>query len=175
MTPYEKNLEVWRQLWRVVERADVVLMILDARNPLVFRCADFEAYVRGTRGAAGRPKEIIFLLNKSDLLTEGQRGAWAAYFTERGESFIFFSAAPAAKATAAATTTTTTTGEPDDDGGAGRRQHRRRGRGACGWREGHARGGQQRSQTAASPQREAAAPQKVAAGPGGSGEPVRAR
>ncbi|ESL05596.1 hypothetical protein TRSC58_06748 [Trypanosoma rangeli SC58] len=92
MTPYEKNLEVWRQLWRVVERADVVLMILDARNPLVFRCADFEEYVRGTRSASGRSKEIIFLLNKSDFLTESQRSAWATYFTERGEPFIFFSA-----------------------------------------------------------------------------------
>ncbi|RNF10485.1 large subunit GTPase 1 [Trypanosoma rangeli] len=109
MTPYEKNLEVWRQLWRVVERADVVLMILDARNPLVFRCADFEEYVRGTCSAAGRSKEIIFLLNKSDLLTESQRSAWATYFTERGEPFIFFSATPAAKATSA------TTGETDDD------------------------------------------------------------
>ncbi|KAF5219164.1 hypothetical protein ECC02_007860 [Trypanosoma cruzi] len=98
MTPYEKNLEVWRQLWRVVERADVVLMILDARNPLVFRCADFEAYVRSTCNAAGKSKEIIFLLNKSDLLTESQRSEWATYFAERGEPFIFFSAAPAAKA-----------------------------------------------------------------------------
>lgn len=92
MTPYEKNLEVWRQLWRVVERADVVLMILDARNPLMFRCADFEAYVRASRNQAGKPKEIVFLLNKSDLLTESQRIAWSAYFTARRESFIFFSA-----------------------------------------------------------------------------------
>ncbi|RNC43997.1 putative GTP-binding protein [Trypanosoma cruzi] len=90
MTPYEKNLEVWRQLWRVVERADVVLMILDARNPLVFRCADFEAYVRSMCNAAGKSKEIIFLLNKSDLLTESQRSEWATYFAERGEPFIFF-------------------------------------------------------------------------------------
>ncbi|ORC91133.1 putative GTP-binding protein [Trypanosoma theileri] len=102
MTPYEKNLEVWRQLWRVVERADVVLMILDARNPLVFRCADFEAYVRTTTNNAGKPKEVIFLLNKSDLLTESQRMAWATYFTERGEKFFFFSSAAAAAKTTAA-------------------------------------------------------------------------
>ncbi|RHW72641.1 GTP-binding protein [Trypanosoma brucei equiperdum] len=94
MTPYEKNLEVWRQLWRVTERADIVLMILDARNPLVFRCADFELSVRETMGKAGKPKEVVFLLNKSDLLTEEQRRVWADYFTERGEAFIFFSATP---------------------------------------------------------------------------------
>lgn len=31
LTPFEKNLEVWRQLWRTVERSDVVLQIVDAR------------------------------------------------------------------------------------------------------------------------------------------------
>jgi large subunit GTPase 1 len=25
ITPFEKNLDVWRQLWRVIERADVLL------------------------------------------------------------------------------------------------------------------------------------------------------
>nr|CCC90732.1 putative GTP-binding protein [Trypanosoma congolense IL3000] len=94
MTPYEKNLEVWRQLWRVTERADLILMILDARNPLVFRCADFETSVKSTMNKAGRPKEVVYLLNKSDLLTESQRRVWAEYFTSRGETFIFFSAAP---------------------------------------------------------------------------------
>lgn len=27
MTPFEKNLEVWRQLWRVVERSDIVVQV----------------------------------------------------------------------------------------------------------------------------------------------------
>jgi len=25
ITPFEKNLEVWRQLWRVIERSEVLL------------------------------------------------------------------------------------------------------------------------------------------------------
>merc|ERR1719189_2721937 len=29
ITPYEKNLEFWRQLWRVIERSDVVIQIVD--------------------------------------------------------------------------------------------------------------------------------------------------
>ncbi|KAJ8930193.1 hypothetical protein NQ314_017033 [Rhamnusium bicolor] len=33
LTPYEKNLQFWRQLWRVVERSDVVIQIVDTRNP----------------------------------------------------------------------------------------------------------------------------------------------
>lgn len=36
MTPFERNLEVWRQLWRVIERSDLVVQIVDARNPLLY-------------------------------------------------------------------------------------------------------------------------------------------
>ena len=36
VTPFEKNIEVWRQLWRVVERCDVLLQIVDTRNPMLF-------------------------------------------------------------------------------------------------------------------------------------------
>jgi large subunit GTPase 1 len=35
-TPFEKNLEVWRQLWRVIEKCDIIIQIVDARNPLLF-------------------------------------------------------------------------------------------------------------------------------------------
>ena len=37
VAPFEKNIEVWRQLWRVIEMSDVVVQIVDARNPLLFR------------------------------------------------------------------------------------------------------------------------------------------
>ena len=54
MTPFERNIDFWRQLWRVVERSDVVVQILDARDPLFFRSADLEASPRrsGSRCAS---------------------------------------------------------------------------------------------------------------------------
>ena len=27
ITPYEKNIEVWKQLWRVLEKSDVVVQV----------------------------------------------------------------------------------------------------------------------------------------------------
>ena len=27
LTPFEKNIEVWRQLWRVLERSDIVVQV----------------------------------------------------------------------------------------------------------------------------------------------------
>nr|XP_053648547.1 large subunit GTPase 1 homolog [Cherax quadricarinatus] len=88
LTPFEKNLEFWRQLWRVIERSDVVVQILDARNPLLFRCEDLEAYVR----EISPNKENLLLVNKSDFLTEAQREAWAQYFRENDIKAVFFSA-----------------------------------------------------------------------------------
>ena len=36
VTPFEKNIEVWRQLWRVIERSDFAIQIVDARNPTLY-------------------------------------------------------------------------------------------------------------------------------------------
>ncbi|KAL9650050.1 hypothetical protein ABK040_003168 [Willaertia magna] len=88
LTPFEKNIEVWRQLWRVVERSDIVVQIVDARNPFLFRNEDLEAYVK----EIDSNKENFLLLNKADLLTKRQRFKWANYFKKKGINFIFFSA-----------------------------------------------------------------------------------
>ncbi|KAK6629695.1 hypothetical protein RUM43_003513 [Polyplax serrata] len=91
LTPFEKNLEFWRQLWRVIERSDIIVQILDARNPLMFRCSDLETYVK----EVNLNKENVLLLNKADFLNEDQRKAWANYFTEKNVKIIFYSATAA--------------------------------------------------------------------------------
>ena len=53
LTPFERNIEVWRQLWRVIERSHLVVQIVDARNPLRFRCEDLESYVKDVEGPEG--------------------------------------------------------------------------------------------------------------------------
>ncbi|XP_062561848.1 large subunit GTPase 1 homolog [Armigeres subalbatus] len=89
MTPYERNLDFWRQLWRVVERSDIVVQIVDGRNPLLFRSEDLERYVK----EVDERKMNMILINKSDFLNEDQRTAWARYFDEQGVRVAFFSAA----------------------------------------------------------------------------------
>lgn len=88
MTPFERNLEVWRQLWRVIERSDLVVQIVDARNPLLFRSDDLEKYVKDVDPR----KENLLLVNKADMLTLEQRQTWADYFEAAGISYKFFSA-----------------------------------------------------------------------------------
>ncbi|XP_055077104.1 large subunit GTPase 1 homolog [Periophthalmus magnuspinnatus] len=88
LTPFERNLEFWRQLWRVIERSDVVVQIVDARNPLLFRCPDLESYVK----EASKDKVNMLLINKADLLTRKQRKVWARYFEQEGLKAVFWSA-----------------------------------------------------------------------------------
>ncbi|CAG9560978.1 unnamed protein product [Danaus chrysippus] len=91
VTPYERNLELWKQLWRTLEKSDVVLILLDARNPLLFRCLDLEKY------ASEQNCKCILLLNKADLTTEYTRKCWAEYFEKENIPIIFFSAAKSSK------------------------------------------------------------------------------
>ncbi|UPK94345.1 hypothetical protein LCI18_005280 [Fusarium solani-melongenae] len=88
MTPFERNLEVWRQLWRVIERSDLIVQIVDARNPLLFRSEDLENYVK----AVDPKKENLLLINKADMMTLKQRTAWAKHLRAAGISYRFFSA-----------------------------------------------------------------------------------
>ncbi|XP_029004540.1 large subunit GTPase 1 homolog [Betta splendens] len=88
LTPFERNLQFWRQLWRVIERSDVVVQIVDARNPLLFRCPDLESYVK----EVSEHKVNMLLVNKADLLTREQRRVWAKHFEKDGVRAVFWSA-----------------------------------------------------------------------------------
>lgn len=65
--------------------SDVVVQILDARNPLLFRCKDLEKYVK----EVNPNKRNMLLVNKSDYLTDKQREIWHQYFTSE-VSFFFY-------------------------------------------------------------------------------------
>ena len=97
LTPFEKNLEIWRQLWRVLERSDAVVQVLDARDPLTYACPDLDAYAREIHAT----KTTLLLLNKADLLPPALRLAWADHFEARGARYAFWSAKAATEAAAA--------------------------------------------------------------------------
>ncbi|KAG4066933.1 hypothetical protein HA402_007681 [Bradysia odoriphaga] len=87
----ELNLEIWRQLWRVLEISDIVLVIVDARNPsLLFPPSLFE-YVKNEL-----KKDMILVLNKIDLVPSHIVLAWKHYFEEKYPDIrvILFTAYP---------------------------------------------------------------------------------
>ncbi|KAL0370236.1 UNVERIFIED_CONTAM: GTPase LSG1-2 [Sesamum angustifolium] len=94
LTPFEKNLDIWRQLWRVLERSDLLVMVVDARDPLFYRCPDLEAYAR----EIDEHKRTLLLVNKADLLPYPVREKWAQFFHQQGILFVFWSAKAATAA-----------------------------------------------------------------------------
>ncbi|KAJ0250703.1 GTPase LSG1-2 [Hirschfeldia incana] len=94
LTPFEKNLDIWRQLWRVLERSDLIVMVVDARDPLFYRCPDLEAYAK----EIDEHKKIMLLVNKADLLPPHVREKWAEYFRLNNILFVFWSAMAATAA-----------------------------------------------------------------------------
>jgi len=87
VTPFEKNIEVWRQLWRVIERVDIVVQIVDARNPIFYLSDDLRVYVEDELG-----KKMIVVVNKSDYLSANQRVSWHKHLEDKGIVHIFASA-----------------------------------------------------------------------------------
>ena len=87
-TPFERNLDFWRQLWRVVERSDIVTQIVDARNPLLFFTEDLYSYC----SEFDKPKKFFLLINKADFLSFSLRRQWAHYFNKKKIEFKFFCA-----------------------------------------------------------------------------------
>ena len=88
ITPYEKNIEVWKQLWMTVEKSQILFQIVDGRNPLYYRCPDLENYIK----EVDKNKEVILIVNKADLMNDDVRKNWADYFKANNIKYIFFSA-----------------------------------------------------------------------------------
>lgn len=86
MTPFERSLDIWRELWKAVEKANVLVQILDARNPLFFYSPDLFKYSTETKPSTRH----LVILNKADLLTDTQQNAWEEYFKSVGISVLFF-------------------------------------------------------------------------------------
>ncbi|EOD19407.1 hypothetical protein EMIHUDRAFT_242840 [Emiliania huxleyi CCMP1516] len=78
LSPFEHNLEVWRQLWRVVERSDVVCIVADVRNPLLHVPAALYEH------CAARPSlRLVIVLSKVDLISREALERWREALSRR--------------------------------------------------------------------------------------------
>ncbi len=84
--PYGFIMASWQDLRRVVARADVVLEVLDARNPMGTRSRRLERMVE----ELGR--ELILVLNKSDLVPRSIVEEWIRILRDRGYNAVYIAA-----------------------------------------------------------------------------------
>ena len=75
---FELNLETWRQLWRVLEMSDIVLLIADIRHPVFHFPPSLYNYV-----VKEMKKDMILVLNKVDLVDSALVLAWTHYLKKQ--------------------------------------------------------------------------------------------
>lgn len=59
-----QSKRIWNELYKVIDSSDVVLHVLDARDPEGTRCRSVEKYIR----EEAPHKHLLFVLNKCDLI-----------------------------------------------------------------------------------------------------------
>ncbi|KAF7820445.1 guanine nucleotide-binding protein-like NSN1 [Senna tora] len=75
----------YKELVKVVEASDVILEVLDARDPLGTRCVDMEKLVM----KSGPDKHLVLLLNKIDLVPREAVEKWLKYLREELPAVAF--------------------------------------------------------------------------------------
>ncbi|KAF6830968.1 nucleolar gtp-binding protein [Colletotrichum plurivorum] len=73
-----QSKRIWNELYRVLDSSDVVIHVLDARDPLGTRCRSVEKYLR----EEAPHKHLIFVLNKTDLVPTTVAARWVRYFSK---------------------------------------------------------------------------------------------
>lgn len=67
-----QSKRIWNELYKVIDSSDVILHVIDARDPLGTRCRHVEKYL-----ATEAPhKHLVFVLNKIDLVPSSTAAAW---------------------------------------------------------------------------------------------------
>lgn len=59
-----QSKRIWNELYKVIDSSDVVIHVLDARDPLGTRCRSVEKYIQ----EEAPHKHLLFLINKCDLV-----------------------------------------------------------------------------------------------------------
>ncbi|XP_050206469.1 guanine nucleotide-binding protein-like NSN1 [Mercurialis annua] len=75
----------YKELVKVIEESDVILEVLDARDPIGTRCFDMEKMVM----KSGHNKQLVLLLNKIDLVPREAVEKWLKYLREEFPTVAF--------------------------------------------------------------------------------------
>ncbi|KAH9622253.1 hypothetical protein KSS87_002147 [Heliosperma pusillum] len=75
----------YKELVKVIDLSDVIVEVLDARDPLGTRCVDMEKMVLNS----GPNKKIVLLLNKIDLVPREAAEKWLKYLREELPAVAF--------------------------------------------------------------------------------------
>ncbi|KAI9504132.1 nucleolar GTP-binding protein, partial [Coemansia spiralis] len=76
---------IWNELYKVIDSSDVILHVLDARDPEGTRCRHVEKYLK----AEAPSKHLIFVLNKVDLVPTWVTARWVKVLSREYPTLAF--------------------------------------------------------------------------------------
>lgn len=80
-----QSKRIWNELYKVIDSSDVVLQVLDARDPLGTRSPYVENYLKTEKAH----KHLIFVLNKVDLVPTWVTQRWVAILSSEYPTVAF--------------------------------------------------------------------------------------
>ncbi|KAI9931103.1 hypothetical protein ASPWEDRAFT_34366 [Aspergillus wentii DTO 134E9] len=80
-----QSKRIWNELYKVIDSSDVVIHVIDARDPEGTRCRSVEKYIR----EEAPHKHLIFVLNKCDLVPTGVAAAWVRHLSKDHPTLAF--------------------------------------------------------------------------------------
>ncbi|KAK9837795.1 hypothetical protein WJX74_005209 [Apatococcus lobatus] len=80
-----QSKRIWGELYKVVDSSDVVVQVLDARDPLGTRCKHLEHHLKKN----ARHKHLLLLLNKCDLVPAWVTKRWLGHLSSQYPTLAF--------------------------------------------------------------------------------------
>ncbi|GAX81235.1 hypothetical protein CEUSTIGMA_g8667.t1 [Chlamydomonas eustigma] len=80
-----QSKRIWGELYKVLDSSDVIIQVLDARDPMGTRCFHLERHIRKHL----RHKHLILLLNKCDLVPSWVTKRWLHHLSREFPTLAF--------------------------------------------------------------------------------------
>ncbi|KAI8918978.1 NUC091 domain-containing protein [Powellomyces hirtus] len=80
-----QSKRIWNELYKVLDSSDVVIHVLDARDPMGTRCRNVEKHLK----EEAKHKHLIFVLNKCDLVPTWATAKWVKILSKEYPTLAF--------------------------------------------------------------------------------------
>eukprot|EP00917_Polyrhabdina_sp_WS-2016_P017654 GHVP01038163.1.p1 GENE.GHVP01038163.1~~GHVP01038163.1.p1 ORF type:complete len:460 (-),score=94.72 GHVP01038163.1:969-2348(-) len=80
-----KSKRIWGEYFKVLDSSDIILHVLDCRNPIGTYCKTIKEYIENE----AKQKTLVIVLNKSDLVPKTVVEKWQKYFSKKSPTVVY--------------------------------------------------------------------------------------